>query len=97
MRLREIAAIVVAVSALTACGSHHAEWPAASIKDNDDGCYTAINAERTQKRTICTWGECFRGKYEYNYLGRMKIDPMDEACLGARKAIEAKWGFHFHF
>jgi hypothetical protein len=58
----------------------------------DDGCYRAINAERTERRTIC-WigrhsnGTCYRGKYEYNYMGRVEINPMDEACLAVVKVI----------
>jgi hypothetical protein len=86
MRRHEIAAIAVAVSALTACGSHHTEWPVASIRYMNDGCYRAINAERTERRTICG-DTCYRGKYEYNYMGRVEIKPMDKACLAVQKAI----------
>lgn len=91
MRRREIAAIAVAVSALTACGSHHTEWPVASITNMDDGCYRAINADRTARRTICG-STCYRGKYEYNYRGRAEINPMDEACRAVIEAIKKNPG-----
>jgi len=90
MRRAGIALTLVVVSMLTACGSHHTEWPAALVTYNDDGCFTARNPERTEMRTICS-DECFRGKYAYNYKGRTKIDPWDEACLGAQKAIQATY------
>jgi hypothetical protein len=98
MKRRYVGVVAISLGSLVGCGSHPAQWidiarvPAFRAPGDHRSCYSAVKADRTAKRIVCSGdpgiGVCFDASGD-QFLG------LDDACLGARKAIEAK--FHVRF
>jgi hypothetical protein len=98
MKRRSLGLVALTAASLVGCGSDSTQWidisrvPTSQAPQDRRSCYSAASADRTVKRIICSGdpgiGVCFDGSGD-------RLLDLDDACIGARNAIEARFQVRF--